>query len=180
MPLAAAISRRVIDERGEPLANIEVYAMGERYGAAKLQRIGQGWPNRTDDQGRFRLFGLPAGDAIVIATADRDSSGMGGVDRPAGFVTTYFPDVLSEGEAKRIALRQGADVDGIDIRMIRMRAFRITGTIVDSRGLLFAGARAGLRHMVNGSGGTSASPRPRTAGSRRAACSRARTRSSSA
>jgi hypothetical protein len=155
LPFAAAISGRVTDERGEPLANLEVYAMGERYGDPMLQRLGSGWPNRTDDQGRFRLFGLPAGEVIVIAQSDRGFSGIGDVEQPAGFVPTYFPDVPSEAEAKRIALRQGSDVDGIDIRMVRMRTFRITGTIVDSRGLPFSGARAGLRHIINGNGGTS-------------------------
>jgi hypothetical protein len=155
LPFAAAISGRVVDERGEPLAGIEVYAMGERYGDPKLQRLGYGWQNRTDDQGRFRLFALPAGDAIVTAQTDRMFSGAGDVDRPAGFVTTYYPDVLSQDEAKRITLRQGSDIDGIEVRMVRMRTFRITGTIVDSRGLPFAGGRVGLRHTINGSGGTS-------------------------
>jgi hypothetical protein len=158
MPFAAAISGRVVDERGEALANIEVYAMGERNGSPKPQRIGSGWPNRTDDQGRFRLFGLPAGDAIVTAQSDRAFSGFAEVDRPAGLVTTYYPDVLSQDEAKRITLREGADVDGIEVRMIRMRTFRITGTIVDSRGLPFGGARAGLHHTINGNGGTSRIP----------------------
>ena len=154
LPFAAAISGRIIDERGEPLANIEVYAMGQRFGATKLQRVGQGMPLRTDDQGRFRVFGLSAGDVVLVAEAGQGFSGMGGFDQPAGFVTTYYPDAISDSEARRITLREGSDLDGMDIRMTRMRTFRISGTIVDSRGLPDGAAQAGLHHFANGSGGT--------------------------
>jgi hypothetical protein len=155
LPVGAAVSGRVVDERGEPLANVEVYAMGRRFGSPQPMRLGPSFL-RTDDNGRFRLFGLPAGDVIVVAqAATAFSGGIGEVERPAGFVTTYYPDVVSDGEARHITLGQGADIDGIDIRMTRMRTFRITGTVVDSRGLPFATARLGLHHMVNGSGGTS-------------------------
>ena len=155
LPIGAAVSGRVIDERGEPLANVEVYAMGQRYGSPQPIRLGPSFL-RTDDNGRFRLFGLPAGDVIIVAqVATGFSGGIGEVERPAGFVTTYYPDVVSDAEARHITLGQGADINGIDIRMTRMRTFRITGTVVDSRGLPFAAARVGLHHMVNGSGGTS-------------------------
>jgi Carboxypeptidase regulatory-like domain len=153
LPFGAAVSGRVVDERGEPLANVEVYAMGPRFGIPK-SRIGPPFPLRTDDQGRFRLFGLPAGDVVVVAEAQGVGYGIGEIDRPAGFVPTYYPDAVSDAEAKHITLRQGADIDGIDIRMTRMRTFRITGTVIDSRGLPFAGAKLGLHHLVNGHGGT--------------------------
>ena len=154
LPFAAAVSGRIVDEHGEPLANIEVFAMGQRFGVTKVQRVGQGIQARTDDQGRFRVFGLSAGDVILVAEAGQGFSGMDAADRAGGFVTTYYPDAISDSEARRITLREGSDLEGIEIRMTRMRTFRISGTIVDSRGLPDGAAQAGLHHFANGSGGT--------------------------
>ena len=109
---------------------------------------------RTDDQGRFRVFGLSAGDVILVAEAGQVFSVMGGADSPAAFVTTYYPDAISDGAASRITLREGSDLDGMDIRMTRTRTFRISGTIVDSRGQPSAAAQAGLHHFANDHGGT--------------------------
>jgi carboxypeptidase family protein len=152
---AAAVSGRIVDERGDPLANVEVYAMGQRPGIPTRQRMGQPFGSRTDDQGRFRLFGLPAGEIIVAADASSGGMGIQGVDQAAGFVSTYYPDAVSEAEARRVTLREGADIDGIDIVMTRMRTFHLRGTVVNSRGLPSAGAGLGLHHSANGSGSTS-------------------------
>jgi len=152
LQVGAAIAGRIVDERNEPLSQVDVYAMVEQDGTAGRRRAGPPF-TRTDDQGRYRLFGLPPGDIIVVAEAGDAFSGMA-FDRPAGFVTTYYPGVLSDAQAKHITLRQGADIDGIDIQMSRLRTFRITGTVIDSRGLPYAGAKVGLHHMVNDSGTT--------------------------
>jgi protocatechuate 3,4-dioxygenase beta subunit len=148
LPLAAAVSGRVTDENGEPLAEVRVYAMSQR-GGSKPQRAGS-VESQTDDQGRFRVFGLSAGDIILVADTARGYESLAGA--PA-FVTTYHPDAVSDTEARRITLLPGADVDGMDIRMTRTRTFRVRGTIVDSKGLPFATASAGLHRQ--GSGGSS-------------------------
>ena len=152
LQVGAAISGRIVDERNEPLSQVDVYAMVEQDGTAARRRAGPPF-TRTDDQGRYRLFGLPPRDIIVVAEAGDAFSGMA-FDRPAGFVATYYPGVLSDAQAKHITLRQGADIDGIDIQMSRVRTFRIAGTVIDSRGLPYAGAKLGLHHNVNGQGTT--------------------------
>ena len=95
LPRGSVISGRVSDEFGEPVANAVVSAM--RYGyAAGARRLmpapGQNSRDTTDDQGQFRLFGLPPGEYIVSATL-RALAGRG--DRSSaentGYAPTYYP-----------------------------------------------------------------------------------------
>jgi hypothetical protein len=49
-------------------------------------------------------------------------------------MTTFHPSALGESDAARVRVRAAADVDGIDIQLVRTRAYRISGTIMDSQG----------------------------------------------
>ena len=67
--------------RGEPLANIDG---ATRWASASARpscsASGRGCTLRTDDQGRFRVFGLSAGDVVLVAEAGQGFSVMGGAD----------------------------------------------------------------------------------------------------
>jgi Carboxypeptidase regulatory-like domain len=130
LPRGAAITGRVVDDLGEPVTRANVYPSRPMPGSGRVQRTGSG--ATTDDLGRFRLYGLAPGEYIITAEA----RGWGGppVEEPSeGFAVTHFPSALDEAEAVRVRVG-AADVGDLDIVLVRTRTFRVTGTIVDSRG----------------------------------------------
>ena len=67
LPRGGIVTGRVMDENGEPLARVQVYTLGFPPGVTRGQRSGGGMT--TDDLGQFRLWGLSAGEYVVVADA---------------------------------------------------------------------------------------------------------------
>jgi protocatechuate 3,4-dioxygenase beta subunit len=138
LPRGSVISGRVFDEFGEPIANAVVNAL--RYGyAAGARRFmpagGQNSRDTTDDQGQFRLFGLPPGEYLVSA----NFRGGGGevtdpAGEPSGYAPTYFPGTPNAAEAQRVRVDIGQEQSSVNFALIATRLVRITGTVIDSRG----------------------------------------------
>lgn len=147
LPRGAIITGRVTDENGEPLARVQVYTMAFPPGMSRAQRTGGG--ASTDDLGQFRLWGLNAGEFIVVADA-RANSFVGPNAPPeteedrTGYVTTYYPGTLDEGMAQRVRVKIGEEMQGIDIRVGQARLYHISGSVVDSKGRPLAGANGQL------------------------------------
>jgi hypothetical protein len=120
-----AIEGRVVDERGEPVANADVIASladGPSYVPAGRSRV-------TDDRGSFRLFGLAAGAYRVCALPSPESVPTGGpTDR---FVQACYPEDPENGRAVTLTSR---DASGVVIQLRRSRTFTLTGLAVDSSG----------------------------------------------
>ena len=66
----AAITGRLTDEFGEPVAQVAVQAMRYTYGDEGQRRLTQVASGASDDLGQFRIFGLMPGDYIVSARPD--------------------------------------------------------------------------------------------------------------
>jgi protocatechuate 3,4-dioxygenase beta subunit len=138
LPRGSVISGRVFDEFGEPVANAVVNAMRFGYaGGARryLPAGGQNSRDTTDDQGQFRLFGLPPGDYIVSA----NFRGTGGevtdpAGEPTGYAPTYFPGTANAAEAQQIRVDVSQEQMGINFALIATRLVRITGVVNDSQG----------------------------------------------
>jgi hypothetical protein len=130
MPRGLAISGRVVDDRGDPLARVRI----------RLERLdgqlpGSLGPSReTDDRGQFRHFGLAAGSYIVCADLDGLPSipGFKMPPRPR-LVPTCYPSAAAEAAAEPVILTT-SDADGIEIRVRRMRTFSISGVVVGASG----------------------------------------------
>jgi protocatechuate 3,4-dioxygenase beta subunit len=126
-----AVEGRVLDEWGEPMANIEVFAT--RWDSAVSQQFGNS--RTTDDRGVFRLFGLMPGQYRICADPRRTSAPVFGqnttvADRP---IKTCHPSAVVETDAQAVTLGT-TDVSGVDIRVLRSRAFTVSGTVTDSSG----------------------------------------------
>ena len=69
LPRGSVLGGRISDEFGEPVANASVMAWRYAYaaGTRRLMPAGQNARDTTDDQGHYRLFGLPPGDYYVSA-----------------------------------------------------------------------------------------------------------------
>ena len=140
MPRAAAISGRVVNERGEPLGMtaMSVYEAlpGER---RRLTRAGFSGlaPDgivRTDDNGSFRVFGLAPGSYYLLAQPMRPSP-MSPVTVTNEYAPTFYPASVSFAEAAAIKVDHGDEHAGIELIVGRSgRTFSIRGTVVDADG----------------------------------------------
>lgn len=154
LPRGSVISGRITDEFGEPLANSVVTAMRYTYQAGErrlLPATGSNSRDTTDDQGQFRLFGLPPGDYVVSA-AFRVGGGNDAANAGAevtGYAPTYFPGTSNPAEAQRVHVDVSQEQSGIVFSLIATRLVRVSGTVLDAQGSTLAG---GIVTLVSASG----------------------------
>ena len=137
LPRGSVLGGRVTDEFGEPVANASVTAWRYAYmaGARRLMPAGQNARDTTDDQGHYRLFGLPPGDYYVSASLRpfgpeaTDPSG----DLP-GYANTYYPGTSNAGEAGRVTLAVAQENTGINFGLIATKMVRVSGQVISSQG----------------------------------------------
>jgi hypothetical protein len=137
LPRGSVISGRITDEFGEPVANAVVTAM--RFGfAAGARRLlpggGQNARDTTDDQGHFRLFGLPPGDYIVSASLRAGGEGADPTGEHTGYAATYYPGTASVGEAQRVSVAVAQEQSSVIFSLIATRLVRVAGTVLTSQG----------------------------------------------
>lgn len=131
LPRGGAITGRLLDDFGDPVANARVLVLRSQMveGLRRLTQTGSG--DETDDTGAFRLYGLAPGDYYVAATlraAPQDLS----PDR-AGYAPTYFPGTGNAGEAQRVRLGVGEE-QSVTFSLLPVRTVRISGTVVSAAG----------------------------------------------
>ena len=87
----------------------------------------------TDDRGRYRLWGLPAGRYLVMASTDALPSGL---DRARGnaFARVYYPGTPDVESAQSVQVDDGQETTGADVSFAPVRAGRITGIARDAAG----------------------------------------------
>ena len=135
----SVIAGRIVDDGGEPLASAMVSAMRYQFvsGSRRLvPRGGEGSTDRTDDQGMFRLYGLPPGDYYVSANTRSNTMMMPGMNNtePEGFAPTYYPGTPNISEASRVTVKAGQEMTGANFALIAARMARIRGRALNSNG----------------------------------------------
>ena len=133
------ISGRVVDDGGEAVSGTMVAAMRYQFmgGTRRLMPGGgEGSTDRTDDQGSFRLFGLPPGDYYVSANSRNNMMMMTGVNNTEaeGFAPTYYPGTPNIAEATRVTVRAGQEMSGANFALVVARMARVRGRALNSRG----------------------------------------------
>jgi protocatechuate 3,4-dioxygenase beta subunit len=137
----ATLSGRVLDDQGDPLQGAQVELLHIRYEAGRRQLVpADVGPRVTDDLGRFRLFGLPAGDYLVSASI----GGVVSADVP-GYLRSYFPGTDDPHAAQFVSVRSSEAVTGVELSMVRGRTARIAGRILNSTGAPTMGGSVRLR-----------------------------------
>jgi protocatechuate 3,4-dioxygenase beta subunit len=137
LPRGSVLGGRVTDEFGEPVANASVTAWRYAYaaGARRMTPAGQNARDTTDDQGHFRLFGLPPGEYYVSATL---RTGGPEVTDPmgenSGYASTYFPGTTNVADAARVTLAVAQENTGINFGLIATRLVRVAGQVITSDG----------------------------------------------
>lgn len=143
---AVTISGKVVDEDGDPVANVGLRLLHRTYDS-RLTPVG-GPAVSTDDSGNYRIPGLSPGSYYLSAGENPGFvfSILGGrvvngplTSMPAAapgapaswYATTFYPGVTDQSLATPIQIPAGQnDLQGVDIRLRKMPAFRITGKIV--------------------------------------------------
>ena len=158
-----AVSGKVVDEDGDPIADAMVTASKFSYatGHRKLQPSDTG---TTNARGECRGSKLPPGryylSADVVALAQ---SLMGATPPPpkdgspeTGYVTTYFSRTTDVEQAEAVEVKAGSDVPGFVLHVQKSLVVRIKGKLVGADGtplkqaqlMLMAGARPGSMRMA--------------------------------
>ena len=150
LPRGSAVSGRILDEFGEPVADAQVTAMRMQYAGGRRRLVPSGRASTTNDLGQFRLFGLPPGEYYVSAsmrsvdTMVMDmlgaAGGPNGSNNGSGYASTYYPGTPSPGEAQRLALSLGQEMSAVDIQLQPVKLARITGVATSSDGKPMSGA----------------------------------------
>ena len=162
IPRGSAISGRIVDEFGEPIADAQVSAMRSTWvnGRRRLQATGR--PAQTNDLGQYRIYGLPPGDYYVSASTggggemmivervaatfvaagagSAGGTGPSGSEPKSGYAPTYYPGTSNGSEAQRITLAVGQEMSSADFSLLPVRLVRVTGTVIGSDGRPLEGA----------------------------------------
>ncbi len=156
MPRGSVISGRIVDEFGDPIADVSVSAMRSVWsnGRRRLQQTGR--TAQTNDLGQYRLFGLAPGEYYVSATyrgpdmaimemamvtaISAGTSGPSGSTPNSGYAPTYYPGTTSGADAQRLTVAVGQEAQGTDFALLPVRFAKITGTVISSDGKPTEGA----------------------------------------
>ena len=157
LPRGSVIAGRIVDEFGEPLTGAQVTVQRYTYvnGVRQLRQAGQG--DRTDDQGAFRVFGLPPGEYYVSATL-RDDRGPRAFNNDddvptSGYAPTYYPGTTSAAGAQRVTVNLGEEVGGVTFGLTLVPLARVSGRVVGPAGIAPVGPVMAVPDDVAGPGG---------------------------
>ncbi len=153
MPLGAAITGVVTDEKGQPAANTAMNLLQWRMQGGTRTLVNAG--NVTaDERGRYRFYGLQPGEYVVagmrmgalpvgrpLSVAEVDAALKGGAvaapstpASPARYAPVYFPGTTGPAEAMSIDLGIGEERQNVDIRLDMVQTARVEGMVMTSDG----------------------------------------------
>lgn len=141
------VSGRVTYEDGKPAGGAQVTFLdrtetaGRRIGPTKLTVL-------TDEQGVYRMAGLPPGDYLLSARlqekryVDQHGRVYGGL-----VILTYYPSATSPRSATPIHIAAEEELSDINITLIKRSTHTVSGTVLSRRSQrAVAGVRVRLRN----------------------------------
>ena len=138
MTRAGAITGRVVDDLGDPMALATVVAQIVRHQDGRTNVAVAGMAE-TDDLGEYRIGGLASGRYVVglLATSNGEVVGVSdsvfGVMGPT-FSRPYYPAAAGLAQAQPITVRSGDEATGIDLTTVLTRQSKLTVTVLDDAG----------------------------------------------
>ena len=154
LPMGAAISGTVFNEKGQPAPGVMVGVVQRKVqnGERVLNPV---QTSATDDRGFYRLHGLVPGEYLISAlplglpsnarqlTDAEVDDALRGVPIPPApttananttFAPVYFPGTTRLDDAQAVLVAAGEDRQNMDLRIERVRSARIDGTVVSGDG----------------------------------------------
>ena len=153
LPRGGIITGRVVDEYGEPIADVRVSPMRYQYVQGRKRLNPSGRVATTNDIGEYRIFGLAPGQYFLSANMQ---AGMmmfadAASDDRSGYAATYYPGTPDAGQAQRVTVGIGQALSDVNIALVPTRTARVSGTAVDSNGKPLSG---GMLMVIQRSGAT--------------------------
>lgn len=130
----AVIAGRITDEDGEPVREATVEARTTVRGKSITEQIGVA---TTNDLGEYRVFDLPPGSYLILASIGRamTETNEGLPPLGANYPPTYFPSATEIARASAIEVKSGDEVTGIDIAVSPRpsnQTYKIHGHVANS------------------------------------------------
>ena len=151
MDRAGVISGRVLDETGEAVPGVQIWAMQSQYfrGARRLVPVG-GPAVRTDDGGNYRILALPPGEYVVSGILRETWMSDEKAPRMLAYAPTYFPGTANGADAQRVKVAAGQESGAVDFSLLALSAATLSGTVAGSDGQPLATGNISLTQEVAG------------------------------
>lgn len=136
LPRASALAGTVTDEGGRPLPSmtVQLLVMKRSFDTEALQpaRDVESRDVLTDEQGRFRLYGVPPGEYFLGVTPPAKLR-LGSVSTssnavPTALASTFYPNAQSISHARRLTIGEGEELVAVDVYVPRTPVAVFTGT----------------------------------------------------
>jgi len=174
LPRLGVISGRVVDDTGEPIAKVSVWAMqfGRHQGARRLipffvpdECCWRGGHAITDESGQYSLL-LPPGEFVVMGQSRETWPLESDTTQVFGYAPSFYPGVIEPTDAQRIKVGVGQEVGAIDFALVPARSSRVSGTVFIAAGAPVANESVTLSQEIMGpQGGATFSPNMAQTGS---------------
>jgi len=143
MPRVSVIGGRVVDEYGDAIenANVRLQQIEWSRGRRKVASVPGVASRDTDEQGRYRMFGIPPGRYVVSAVVGQAIRGtMGKVNNLPGYVRTYFPGTPIATDAQLLDISAGDQPLNVNFALSKGLTGQIAGRVLTADGQPFRGA----------------------------------------
>ncbi len=150
LPRMSVISGCVLDDLGEPIAGVTVWALQTRYVHGRRQLIATGANATTDITGRYRLLSLTPGDYAVMGTTRETWPHESDPKQVFGYASTYFPGTSTAAQAQRVTLGVAQHVSGIDFSLVAGRTSTVRGTATSVSGVPLGGETVTMMREIGG------------------------------
>jgi hypothetical protein len=131
----AVIAGRVLDELGRPVPQALVTPLRQQFSLGQRRLSAVTAPATTDDNGEYRISGLPPGQYCVTASVSPVQGAIGRSSSDRDFAPTFYPGTSDVAAARRVTVAGEQTVNEIDIVVRAVRLATITGIAVDARGI---------------------------------------------
>lgn len=133
LPRAGVITGRLVDDYGEPMADVLVQAFRWQYVRGRRRLVPAGRFATSNDIGVYRVFGLAPGQYFVSAHSRGQGAGAERGEEAVGFAPTYYPGTPSASEAQPVSVSVGQEA-AADFQLVPGRLARVSGTALDAAG----------------------------------------------
>jgi hypothetical protein len=144
------VSGRVLDELGEPIVGVTVWAMQPRYFDGRRKLVPTGGNARTDVTGHYRLLSLPPGDYVVMGTTRETWPLDTDPKQVFAYAPTYFPGTPASAVARRVKVGVGQETPGIDFSLVPGRTSKVSGNATSVSGRSLAGETVTMSQDIAG------------------------------
>ena len=129
---AGAISGQIRDDHGRGVPGVRVAAVKARYVASRRRLFPVGDHDVTDEAGRYRLVGVPAGDYLISASVETVTPGKA-VAR-GDTMPTFFPGTYSPDAGSKVTVVAGEELWHINFPLAPGRLATVSGTVLTASG----------------------------------------------